>query len=100
MKDLTSKERSILGKMAHDIRPVMQIGSKGLTKAIELKAEQSLQAHELIKIKFVDYKGEKNTIATTICEKCNAALVRIIGNNVIIYRPAEKEEDRKYNIAL
>lgn len=100
MKELTSKERSTLVKLAHNKRPVMQIGSKGLTEAIELKAEESLKSHELIKMKFIDYKGEKNEIATAICKKCNAAFVRIIGNTAIIYRPAEKQEDRKYGIML
>ena len=100
MNDLTSKDRNTLSKAAHDIRPVMQIGTKGLTEASQAKIEESLKAHELIKIKFMDYKGEKNEITATICKKCNAAIVRIIGNTAIIYRPAPKKEDRKYNITL
>lgn len=100
MKDLTSKERSILVKKAHTMKPVMQIGSNGLTPAIEAKADESLKAHELIKIKFIDYKGEKEEISAKLSATCNAALVRIIGNNAILYRPAEKKEDQKYGILL
>jgi len=100
MRDFTSKERSTLAKLAHDIKPVVQIGSKGLTDAVASKIQESLNAHELIKIKFIDFKGEKKDISLSICNQCKAQLVRIIGNIAIIYSPAEKEEDRKYNIAL
>jgi RNA-binding protein len=100
MRDFTSKERSTLAKLAHDIKPVVQIGSNGLTTAVVAKIEESLKAHELIKIKFMDNKDEKEDISLEICKQCSSQLVRLIGNTTIIYRPAEKEEDRKYGITL
>ena len=42
-----------------------------------------------------EYKDEKIELANQICEYCDANLVRIIGNVAILYKPAEKEDDRK-----
>ena len=50
----------------------------------------------MIKIKFNDYKDEKTELTEDICDKTNATLVRIIGNVAILYRPAEKDENRRY----
>ena len=47
--------------------------------------------------KFNDYKEEKTELTEDICDKTNATLVRIIGNIAILYRPAEKDEDRRYH---
>ena len=58
--------------------------------------ETSLTAHELIKIKFNEYKDEKFELTEEMCNQCNATLVRIIGNVAILYREAEKPEDRKF----
>lgn len=98
MNNLTSNQRKILSSGAQTIKPVVQIGQNGLTDAVIQKIDQSLSAHELIKVKFLDFKDDKQELADKLCESCKAALVRIIGNVAVLYRPAEKEEKRKYNI--
>ena len=98
MNNLTSNQRKILSSGAQTIKPVVQIGQNGLTDAVIQKIDQSLSAHELIKVKFLDFKDDKQELAEKLCESCKAALVRIIGNVAVLYRPAEKEEKRKYNI--
>ena len=90
MIEINSKERKLLEKAAHDIQPVVIVGGAGVT------VETSLAAHELIKIKYNEYKDEKIELTDEICQKCDATLVRIIGNVAILFRQAEKEEDRKY----
>lgn len=98
MNNLTSNQRKILSSGAQTIKPVVLIGQNGLTDAVIQKIDQSLSAHELIKVKFLDFKDDKQELADKLCESCKAALVRIIGNVAVLYRPAEKEEKRKYNI--
>ncbi len=95
---LNGKQRKFLEKAAHDLQPVVIVGGAGLTDGVVQMAENSLAAHELIKIKFNEYKGEKQDFTAQICEKTNATLVRIIGNVAILYREAEKLDDRKFNL--
>ncbi|NLC93625.1 MAG: ribosome assembly RNA-binding protein YhbY [Treponema sp.] len=95
MIELNSKQRKNLEKIAHDMSPVVIIGGAGVTEGIVKMVESSLEAHELIKIKFNEFKEEKKELTDSICSSCDATLVRIIGNVVILYKMAEKPEDRK-----
>ena len=93
--EITSKQRKTLEKYAHDISPVVIVGGAGVTDGLIGMVNDSLEAHELIKVKFNEYKDEKKELAAEISEKCNAVLVRLIGNVLILYRPAEDEKKRK-----
>ena len=96
MIEINSKQRKLLEKAAHDIQPVVIVGGAGVTDGVIQMVDNSLTAHELIKSKYNEYKDEKFELTDEICQKCDANLVRIIGNVAILFRQAEKEEDRKY----
>ncbi|MCR5062360.1 MAG: YhbY family RNA-binding protein [Treponema sp.] len=98
MIELNSKQRKFLEKEAHDIQPVVIVGGAGVTDGVISMVENSLSAHELIKIKFNEFKEEIRELTNEISQKTDASLVRIIGFTAILYRPAEQEEKRKYNI--
>ena len=98
MIELTSKQRKNLEKLAHDLQPVVIVGGAGVTDGVISMVDNSLAAHELIKIKFNEYKDEIRELTTDICEKTDATLVRIIGFTVILFREAEEEEDRKIKL--
>ena len=90
MIELTSKQRKELEKIAHDLQPVVIVGGAGVTDGVRDMVDNSLEAHELIKVRFNEYKDEKKELTQQLCEKTDATLVRIIGNVAILYR--EKEE--------
>ena len=98
MIELTSKQRKNLEKLAHDLQPVVIVGGAGVTDGVISMVDKSLAAHELIKVKFNEYKDEKNELTEELCLKTDATLVRIIGNVAILFRPAPKEEDRKFKL--
>ena len=60
--------------------------------------ENSLAAHELIKVKFNEYKDEKKDLTQELASKTNSTLVRLIGNIAILYREAEEPENRKFKL--
>lgn len=98
MIELTSKQRKNLEKIAHDLQPVVIVGGAGVTDGVVSMVENSLAAHELIKVKFNEYKDEIHELTTELCEKADATLVRIIGFTAILFREAEEEEDRKIKL--
>ena len=98
MIDLNSKQRKVLEKAAHDLQPVVIVGGAGLTDGVVQMTADSLAAHELIKVKFNEYKDDKQELTTELCARTNATLVRIIGNVAILYKEAEKPEDRKFTL--
>ena len=98
MINLNSKQRKILEKAAHDLQPVVIVGGAGLTDGVVQMTADTLAAHELIKVKFNEYKDEKQELTTELCARTDATLVRIIGNVAILYKEAEKPEDRKFTL--
>ena len=98
MIELNSKQRKILEKAAHDLQPIVIVGGAGLTDGVVQMTSDSLAAHELIKVKYNEYKDEKQELTTELCARTDATLVRIIGNVAILYKEAEKAADRKYKL--
>ena len=100
MIELSSRQRKILEKYAQPLQSVVIVGHNGVTEAVEKMTDTALAAHELIKISFNEFKDEKRDLAASLSKACSAVLVRVIGNKAILYRPAEKADDRKYEKAL
>ena len=100
MIELSSRQRKLLEKYAQVLQSVVIVGRNGVTEAIEQMADTALADHELIKISFNEFKDEKRHLAASLAQACGAVLVRVIGNKAILYRPAEKSGDRKYEKAL
>lgn len=93
--NLSGKQKRHLRKLAHSLKPVVFVGQKGLGNSVCENIDQSLKAHELIKVKFVDCKDEKKRIGEEIEKKTGAVVVGSIGHILIIFRQNKKAEDRK-----
>ena len=100
MIELNSKQRKILEKAAQPLSSAVLIGGAGLTDEQVAQINSMLKIHELIKVKFNEYKEEKRELSLSISEKTDSTLVRIIGNVAVFYRPAEKPADRKFQKSL
>lgn len=98
MIELTSKQRKYLEKAAHDLQPVVIVGGAGVTDGVIQMVNNSLKAHELLKVKYNEYKDEKVELTNDMCQQCDATLVRIIGNVAILYKEAEEPADRKFDL--
>jgi RNA-binding protein len=88
--ELTSEQRRYLRALAHPLSPVVMIGNQGLTTAVIREIAQSLDAHELIKIRVQKEREARVAIYQTICQDLHAAPVQHIGKLLVIYRPSEK----------
>ena len=87
MNKLTTSERQKLRAQAHKLKPVVMISDKGLTASVIKEIDQSLKAHELIKIRiFSDEREEREKFSNEICEQTNAEQVQQIGKILVIYR--------------
>ncbi len=92
MLALTSIHRRNLTALAHGIRPVVWIGTAGLSESVIHELDRALKSHELIKIKIAGGEREmREAMLEQICERLGAAPVRHIGRILVIYRPKEDE---------
>lgn len=95
---LTSKQRSMLTALASKHCVMQAIGKNGLTAQFVATIDGLLVHHELVKIKFLDFKDEKRELAEELATQTKSELVRIIGNNAIFYRQNPDPEKRKIDI--
>jgi len=82
---LTGKQKAKLKGMAHGIKPVIQVGKAGVEEPQINSIKRALHEHELIKIKFLDYKDHKEEISANIARETGSEVVEIIGNVLILY---------------
>lgn len=99
MKEITPKQRQQLKSLAHAIKPVIMIGKQGLTESVILATAKALLDHELVKIKFIDHKDEKNEMKDELIKKCDAQFVNKIGNTLVLYRELSDPAKRKIKLS-
>jgi len=92
---LTGKEKKYLRGLAHSLEPVVSIGKQGITQTLLKAVNDAIDAHELIKVKFQDFKEEKKEMSKFLAKESNTELCGMVGNIAILYRKHKKEEKRK-----
>lgn len=98
MKELTQLQKKKLKSMAHHLKPLVQIGHKGMTDNVIEAINHALDDHELIKIKFLDFKDEKHELAEKVSRDTDSVLISIVGNIAVLYRWNSNDEKRKITI--
>jgi RNA-binding protein len=95
---LTSAQISKLKSLAQRLEATLKVGKAGLSDAFLQSVNQTLSHHELIKVKFDEFKEEKKQLAPVLAEKSSSHLVTLIGNVVVLYRPHPEAERRKIRL--
>ncbi len=74
------------------------LGKEGAAPGLIEALKAALEDHELVKLKFVGHKEERRSIASELAQAVDAALVRVIGNVAVYYRPSEEPESRRFTL--
>jgi RNA-binding protein len=90
-------QKKYLRGLAHNLHPSVLIGQKGLTDSLVKVFHEELDRHELVKVKFNDFKDKeaKQAIIASLVDQAGCALVGTIGHTAIFYRRQEDPEKRK-----
>jgi RNA-binding protein len=93
-------QKKYLRGLAHGLNPVVHIGKKGLSDTLLESLEEALESHELIKIKFIDFKekDQKREIISELEERTGGELVGLIGHTAIFFR--KNSDPEKKGIAV
>ncbi len=100
MSRLKGYQKTYLKGLAHKLKPVVFVGQKGATDEMVAAVNEALDSHELIKLKFVDFKEKKDKqrILRIVEQRSGCELVTMIGHTAIYYRPHSDPEKRKIKI--
>lgn len=95
MPSLTSSQRKFLRSEAHHLDPVVLIGKSGATDAIMGAIDAALESHELIKVRFNDFKDQKAALLEEIQSRTRSERCALIGHVAVLYRQQPDAEKRK-----
>ena len=93
MAKITSKERAALRSQAQSLNPVVMVGHEGITEGVIGALDEALTNHELVKVRFQDFKDMTRDLAEELSAKTKSILVSITGFTAVFYR--ENPEKRK-----
>ena len=95
---LKGSDRKHLRGLAHHQKPVVQVGKQGLIENLITSVSQALDAHELIKVKFVDHKQEREELSRELANRTESELAGRVGNIAILYRRHSDPQKRKIRL--
>ncbi|WP_166263237.1 ribosome assembly RNA-binding protein YhbY [Marinobacter caseinilyticus] len=96
---LSPEQRREYRTIAHNLKPVVIIGDKGLTEGLQQELDRALNDHELIKVKIANPDREQRQEAIqALCKTSGAQLVQTIGKIAVIMRRAAKPNPKLSNL--
>jgi RNA-binding protein len=93
MESLTNPQIRALKAQAQRMKAGLKIGKEGISTPFLAALNDALSRHELVKVKFEEFKEQKKELAPQLAEKTGSHLVMRVGNVAVLYR-AKKEEGK------
>jgi RNA-binding protein len=85
---LTDKQLRFLRGRAHALKPVIQVGNKGLTAGVLGETRRALADHELIKLRFqAADRAARDALLAELARDTGSALVTRIGHVAVLFKP-------------
>ena len=98
---ITSKQRAILRKEAHDLDTIYQVGKGGFGEELLKGIGDALEAREMIKLRTLDNcEYSSKEAANIIAEELGADVVSVVGSRFVLFRKSSKEKNRKYSTLI
>ena len=83
---LTNAKLRELKARAQLMKPALKVGHDGLSAPFLAELDTLLTRHELVKVKFSDFKAEKKTLTPQLAEKTGSELIMRVGNVAVLFR--------------
>jgi RNA-binding protein len=84
---LAAAQKRYLRGLAHDLKPVILVGAKGVTDALVAELDQALERHELLKVKVAaEDRDERDAWIEDLVARSRAELIQRVGHVVTLYR--------------
>jgi len=87
LEPLTNPQIRKFKAAAQHLEPMLKVGKAGLSEGFIRSVDLALAQHELVKIKFAEFKEKKKELAPQLAEKTASHLVMCVGNVMVLHRP-------------
>ena len=85
-EEISNREIRELKARAQRLRPILKIGKDGLSPAFLKAADDALTHHELVKVKFDEFKESKKELGPKLAASVSAAPIMQVGNIIVLFR--------------
>lgn len=85
--DLTQSQKRRLRAAAQRLEPRIKVGRNGLSESFIASVDELLANHELIKVRFDEFKDRKDELSGEIAERTDSAFITRVGHVSVFYRP-------------
>lgn len=97
---LSAAQRREYRAIAHNLKPIIIIGDKGLSENLMQELDRALDDHELIKVKVASTDREaRSEVIRELCAQSGAELVQTIGKIAVVMRRAKQPNPKLSNLA-
>lgn len=87
---LSNPQKRYLRGLAHDLKPIIMVGAKGVTAPLVAELKLALEQHELVKLKVAAEDREtRDAWIAALAEQSEATLVSRIGHTAVLYRRSD-----------
>jgi RNA-binding protein len=87
MLSLTQSEIRRLKARAQTLKALLKVGRQGLSPEFLGALDEALKHHELLKVKFEEFKADRRELAARLAEQTGSHLVTVVGHVAVLYRP-------------
>lgn len=85
-KVVTSSFRAQLRSRAQSLDPVVMVGHDGVSDGVVAALDEALLCHELVKVRFQDFKDMVKALSVELSERTASLLVATTGFTAVFYR--------------
>jgi RNA-binding protein len=85
-EELSNREVRGLKARAQLLKPMLKVGKDGLSPAFLKAVDDALAHHELVKVKFDEFKEQKKELGPKLAESSSANLIMQVGHVVVLFR--------------
>lgn len=90
---LNKQQVSYLKKLAHDLKPIFQVGKNGISKEMVDNINIALENRELIKVSILqNCDMDKQEVAYDLSRLTKSEVVNVIGKTIILYKKSTKKQ--------
>lgn len=89
--DLTPTQRRYLKRLAHALKPLLQIGKEGPSQAFMAQLQEQIGVHELIKVRVLNNCEFSRSDIEAAIRAAEIAIVQKVGHVFTLFKQREKD---------
>ncbi|HTD68267.1 MAG TPA: YhbY family RNA-binding protein [Candidatus Limnocylindria bacterium] len=86
VEELPNRELRALKARAQLLKPMLKVGKDGLSPAFLKAVDDALTHHQLVKVKFDDFKERKKELGPKLAESVKANVITQVGHVIVLFR--------------